>query len=206
MAILKIPRETKLKNLPVEHKVALRLIAYAGQKRNQAELRAIAKEIGSVYAEVMTAVESLAKQQVITFNPITANLFEFQVEAQNRQALQLDASNYSRHLKARAQKGPPRPPAPPPAHLKPITDEQRAPWLARAAEIAVQLNYPKVAKKVANCLARIGEEEVNRLVTEALVRSAVPTPPKSAAQVFFEAYTARRNVLIPPNPPLTTAT
>ena len=204
MAILKIPRETKLKNIPLECKVALRLIAYAEQKRNQAELRAIAKEIGSTFVDVMKAVEGLAAQKVITFKPITANLFEFQVDDETRKALRLDASNYSRHLKARAAKGmSPKPQPPPPAHLTPISDEQRAPWLAKGTEIATKLNSAKVAKKVANCLARIGEEEVNKLLASALEQAAATTPSHSAVRIFFETYTKRRDELIPATPPLT---
>lgn len=201
--IIKIPKETKLKNLPVEQRVALRLVTLANRKQATGQLRAIAKEIGSTFKDVMVAVESLAKQGVISFQAVTANEFQFQVESGNRQELQLHASNYEKHLKVKATKPPPRPHVPPPPHLVPITDEQRAPWLVLALDLATRLNSAKVTKKVANCLARIGEAEVVALVNKALDKSAATTPPKSAVRIFFETYTERRNVLVPATPPLT---
>jgi len=203
MATIKIPPKTKLKNLPVEQKVALRLVTLANQKKATAALRAIAKEIGSTFVEVMKAVESLSKQGVISFQAVTANEFEFQVESANRQELQLNASNYDKHLKVQVAKPPPRPYAPPPTHLTPITEEQRGQWTAMALDLAARLNSPKLAKKVANCLARIGQEEVVALVNAALEKSVATTPAKSAVRIFFETYTERRNVLIPPTSPLT---
>ncbi len=203
MELVKIPRETKLKNLPVEQKVALRLVTLANRKQNTGQLRAIAKEIGSTFKDVMVAVESLAKQGVISFKSVTANDFEFQVESANRQELQLHASNYDKHLKVQAAKLAPRPQVPPPAHLTPITEEQRAPYLVKAAELADRLNSPKVAKKIANCLARIGDVEVVGLVNQAINQATATTPLKSTVRLFFETYTLRRNVLIPPTPPLT---
>lgn len=193
-----------MKNVSLESKVALRLVSYAERNRTQAELRALAREIGSTFANVMLAVESLAKQQVITFKPVTANLFDFQVEPANRKELCLDASNYERHLQTLAHKGPPRPSVPPPPHLTPITEEQRAPWMAKALDVATRLNSPKIAKKIANCVARIGETEVTALLNRALEQSAATTPPKSAVRIFFEIYTKRRNELIPA-PPLLSA-
>jgi hypothetical protein len=201
MATVKVPRETKLKHLPLETKVALRLVTLAQNKQKVAEMRPMAKELGVTFVEVMKAVESLAKHEGYKITPLTAASFEFELDEANRKALQLPASNFNKHLKVQAAKGGPRRPSgPPPTHLPPITAEQRVPWMEKATVLATKIGVPKLAFKVANCMVRIGEEEVNKLVKAVLEKQkGTEGDPRrsSSVHLFFSAYTARRNELVP---------
>lgn len=198
MALLKIPKEVKLKDLPLESRVALRLVTMREQNKTKAEIRPIAKELSAPFKQVMTAIEDLARKGVIKLTPLTSNDFEFEIDELNRKELRLNASNYDKHLKVRADSahrarnhG-----SGAPAHLPPIGVEQRQPWMEKGTAIAVQLGAPKLAFKFANCLARLGEEEVNRILNGA---SVVRNDPKmSVIRLFFTMYSLRRDELLKP--------
>lgn len=201
MASIKIPKEVKLKNLPLESRVALRLVTIREHHQTKGSIRAIAKELGEKFRDVMTAIETLAKQQVIQLTPLDSNDFEFEMSMDLRRDLRLNASNFDRHLKVRSERvtraknnGPTAP-----AHLPPITLEQRQPWMEKATQIATHLGAPKLAFKVANCIVRLGEKEID-LMLEAVLRArkGVENPAMSAVKMFFTLYVARRDALISP--------
>lgn len=196
MPTLKLAHGVRLADQPIETKVALRLVTLAEQHKNTAELRVIAKEIGAVFMDVLKAVELLAARKVITFKAITANQFHFEVEAENRKALLRDASTFERHLKAKAIRARRVRTNPPPAHLVPFTESQRAPHMARAAEIATKIGAPRLAYKIANCILRIGQKEVDALL-DCVIKT--PRPPEvSGVRAFFTLYSVRRDLLVPP--------
>lgn len=190
----KITTGVKLKNLPLEQRVMLRLTWVREQRKATAALRTIAKEIGSTFMEVMKCVESLAQQKAIIFKPVTANEFEFTIDTASLPNLQLAASCYQKHLTVRAAKGLPAATKPPPAHLTPITEEMRAPVMDRALTLAARIGAPKLADKVANCIVRIGDGEVVKLVEHVLANK---TDGVSYVRAFFTLYSVRRDLLVP---------
>jgi hypothetical protein len=193
----KIPDNTKLKSTPVECRVALRLVYYATEGRETAQLRAIAKEIGSTFPEVMRAVESLAKQKfLVLLQPTSVNDFKFLVEPSYRSTFQSSAANYERHLKAKAAR---KQTLQAPAHLLPITAEQRAPVQALGNELAKKLGVPRIGYKLANCLIRMGEPTVRELVAKAIAQAAESNGKVSSVRTFFELYTEHRDRTIPEN-------
>jgi spore cortex formation protein SpoVR/YcgB (stage V sporulation) len=51
-----------------------------------------------------------------------------------------------------------------------------------------------VDTKIANCIVRVGVENVERLIDEAIPKA---TPEFSARRIFFASYTVLRDQLIP---------
>jgi hypothetical protein len=201
MATIKIPKEVKLKNLPLESRVALRLVTIREHHQTRGSLRAIAKELGAKFKEVMTAVESLAKQRVIQLTPIDINDFDFEISMDVRRDLRLNASNFDKHLKIQAEKmaRAKQSGTPAPAHLPPITAEQRQPWMEKATQIATHLGVPKLAFKIANCIVRMGEKDVDAILEAVLrARKATPDPAMSAVRMFFTLYVAQRDARFSP--------
>lgn len=201
MASIKIPKEVKLKNLPLETRVALRLVTLREHHQTKGSLRAIAKELDVKFKEAMTAVENLAKQRVIQLTPLDINDFEFEISMDVRRELRLPASNFDKHLKVRSQRmcrAKNNSPSAP-AHLPPITLEQRTPWMEKATQIATHLGAPKLAFKVANCIVRLGEKEIDGMLEAVLrARKGIENPAMSAVAMFFTLYVARRDALITP--------
>lgn len=201
----KIPTGVKLKDLPLEQRILFRLLTVKGRSKTAqtADLKAIAIETGSTFFDAMKAVESLvAGGAVLNLCPLDVSSFQFEIAPEAKKTLQKHAANYNRHLKAKALRAERRKNTPPspavlsviPAHLTPITAEQRAVWMTKANELAQLIERPHVAEKIANCIVRIGVEHVERLIREALTDK---TSTLSARAKFFIAYRLLRDQLIP---------
>jgi len=199
----KIIPGTKLKSLPVEQRIFLRLVTVKSRENQIASLKTIATEVGSTFFETMKIIEAFQTAGAISnIQPIDASDFRFDMDVETKKALQQNAGNYSKHLKFKALRqakkaaaGVSSPP-PPPAHLPPITEEQRKPWMEKAKALAAKINRPLVDYQIANCIVRIGLENVERLIDEAIPKA---TPEWSARRIFFATYTELRNKLIPPH-------
>jgi hypothetical protein len=197
----KIKPGTKLAALPVEQRIFLRLVTVKSRQNQIASLKTIATEVGCTFFETMKVVEAFQTAGVISnIQPIDVSDFRFDMDAEVKKVLLQHAANYSKHLKAkalrldrRAAAGVP-PPTPPPAHLPSITKEQREPWMEKAKVLAAKINRPLVDTKIANCIVRVGVENVERLIDEAIPKA---TPEFSARRIFFASYTVLRDQLIP---------
>lgn len=199
MPVLTVPKEVPLKSLPLETRIALRLVTLADGQKKDVEMRPLAKELGAHFKDVMKAVETLAHQRVIQLTPTSANTFQFEMYPESREALRQAAHSFNRHLKVKAEKAArARQQSAAPAHLPPITVERRTQWMEKGTEIAKKLGAPKLAFKLANCIARLGEEEVDKIIEAALLaRKSTKEPAMSAVRLFFVLYVARRDTLIP---------
>lgn len=205
---IKIPPKVKLKSLPLATKLFLRLVFLSEQHKTSAELRALARELDSKFPEVMVATNELIREKMVQVMPKDANAFDFTVEGKVKEGFLLNASNFNRHLRARAERkariGIQR--ITYPAHLTPFSKEQRDPWVNRSEQLVSMLdghNHDPVRRKnlvhkVANCLARLGNQEISDIAMAAVLAfKATPNPAMSQVGLYFYLYRARREELVP---------
>lgn len=203
----KVPFGQKLKNAPLELRSLLRLVALAERRTNQADLVTLADELGASPDELPMVMISLLRTGNITMQPLSPTTFEFTIHPDAHKALVKPARSYRVHLEAKARRALRAiknaataslrsAPGPKPAYLTDITAEQRASHLEAALALATELGRPEFAEKVANCIVRIGPEEVSKLVDEVLATHK--NGDGSLRRRFFYLYEKRRDELIGP--------
>ena len=208
-SVPKVPFGQKLKNAPLELRSLLCLVALAEKKINRADLMTLADDLGASPDDLPLIMISLLRTGNITMQQHGATTFEFTIHPEAHKALIKPARSYRVHLEAKARKALRaiknaaaasfRPaPSPKPAHLTDITAEQRVVHSEAAAALATKLGRPEFAEKIANCIVRIGPEEVSKLVDDVL--ASHKNGDGSLRRRFFCLYEKRRDELIvPPN-------
>lgn len=208
---IKLPRlkpGCKLKDADLHYRVLLRLVRRHNQRMRKADLKEIVKDMGADYDEAAQAMLRLISENIVTVKPITESEFEFELcKEAVAGSLNKDARSYQEHLEARARReankaANPNPPGhpkshgpTPPPHLPPVTADQRAPYMEIATRLAEQLGRPLLVTKIANCIARIGEADVEAAVQEAL--KTFEPGGTALSRIFFTVYETRRERLIP---------
>lgn len=198
--MIKLPHGIKAKNLPLEVKVFLRLISASERAKKQGDAKVLSKELKAPFGDILKALTSLSQtHQAVNITPTSVNEFTFSISGDITKWRSL-AKGYDRSLTSQYQKANHvlAPAQAPPPHLPPITEEQRTISMDKAVEFAKALRAEHSIKKIANCICRIGLDEVNKIVDSVVDqrRNSKPGDP-SSVRLFFETYTVRRDQLIP---------
>lgn len=203
MNIPKAPHGKKIKDWPLDFRL---LLAFVGQLEKQqpenfTEVSKLAAFMGVTENEVAIALVKLVSAQQVAIVPDNITKpFEFTVVKEVRSAVLHDASSYRKHREAalakkqriatyvatRPGKGPR------PAYLSEITAEMREPRMGEAKEMARRIAHPEFAKKMANCLVRLGTDEIETIVAQ------VEKLTEGRLRTFLKMYTNRRDGLLKP--------
>lgn len=187
---LKLEHGTKLKDAPVEYRLALRLVTIAAQKQNRANFDKLAAEIGASYNETLKAANELHEEGHVHVSDLNLPGFAFEVKKETALALARDAGSYRRMMESQKEK--PKAPA-----LPPIDEAVRSEHLDAAATLArklLVLEKKHAAWQLAGCIARLGLAEIERLVEETCAKEH--DVKVGVFRDFFDAYCAARDTKI----------
>lgn len=196
----KITHGQKLKALSTDTRLLLRLLALSERRVQSVSLPELSLTIGVTEEEAKEALTSLMKANCVTIRPTGLSSFSFGLHPDVRRTLAKAAATYEAHLKARDAKklrvaaNVKFQASQVPAHCPPISDAQREPHLETARMLSERLGASAFAVKMANCIVRIGVEEVENLVNSVLEEKSE----KSARDRFVKRYVIRRDELLAP--------
>ena len=186
----------KLKDAPLEFRVALRLTTLSEQLQTEADLAVIAQELGVTLPQVVAAVQVLTTDKHVEVTGIHMPKISFKMPESVLAKLRTYAHSYRNHLEVqqvraehRAANGGTQKPA-----LPPIEDKAREACLKDAKPLAARLS--KLERdhdewRIAGCIARIGKERVAALVDKTC--KGLIDRKQGAYGAFFDLYCAERD-------------
>jgi hypothetical protein len=199
---IKIPSGTPLSSMPLDTR-ALLLLVSASERRIPVPFTLpvpkLAQDLGveaSKEHELTLALQKLHNLGYIVIMKFTPELVEFEVGSGPwRPPLLKVASDYYRHVEAKAARAAKLTRR---RDLPPIQDYEREAWLQQAYEVAAKLMWVEQrhrAYQVAGCMARIGKDEVVKILEEVTLRHVKTPSSDDPLKAFFKAYCARRDEL-----------
>ncbi len=187
-----------MKNWSIDYRLLLTFIGLAEKQVNVSDLATLAKFVGVTDNEVTIALVKLTREKMLTIAPDITKPFEFTVDKEVRSGLLHEASSFRAHREAylgraeRVAKYSDRGKGARPSYLVEITKEMREPHMLEAEAMSKRIAHPEFAKKMGNCLVRLGVAEIEPMVVEAEKLT------EGRLRCFLKRYTKRRDELFKP--------
>lgn len=192
------PPGVGIKGYTVEQRVFLSLVTLHQRKQTKSTLRSLAQDLETTYDATLAAVVKLLGDGAANIKPIDANEFEFSFSEKLPRAMMSIAATHKKYTETRASKrkavvvlGAPVVPREP-FVLTPERMAQVDAVMPDAKRLAEKLNEPLLAHKLGGCILRLGLEQIESMVKQAVNTDSQGHP---VASCFFMLYRRKKKAI-----------